>query len=224
MWLEILIFGGINFLHFLMFHPKSQTLTLNPMSKMATLMNRILTVGAVAGMLASCTSSKIGLVNTPPANPSVAATAPVTPSEEAAPAAAQGAPVADEYAAASKDVATAATATAISPLEKAAREQTTTAAAPKGEVKKLSLAQRVVAKTLVKKLQKAEKKFDIKKEKAGKAAKVDPTVRVGLIIALVGLLLILVGGLASSGGVAAIGFLGLIVGGVILLLALLEVI
>jgi small-conductance mechanosensitive channel len=220
MWLEILIFGGINFLHFLMFHPKSQTLTLNPMSKMATLMNRILTVGAVAGMLASCTSSKIGLVNTP----SVAATAPVAPSEEAAPAAAQGAPAADEYAAASEDVATAATATTISPLEKAAREQTTTAAAPKGEVKKLSLAQRVVAKTLVKKLQKAEKKFDIKKEKAGKAAKVDPTVRVGLIIALVGLLLILVGGLASSGGVAAIGFLGLIVGGVILLLALLEVI
>jgi hypothetical protein len=192
------------------------------MSKMATFMNRVLAVGAVAGLLASCTSSKIGIVHTTPVAPSVAATAPTAPADEVAPAAAQGAPAIDAYASTGEDVATVATATAVSPLEKAAREQAT--AAPKGEVKKLSLAERVVAKALVKQLQKAEKKFDIKKEKARKAGKADPQVRTGIIIALVGLGLLLVGALTGLWFLYTLGGLGITVGLVIILLAALDVI
>jgi hypothetical protein len=190
------------------------------MSKMATIMNRVLAVGAVAGLLASCTSSKIGMVHTTPVAPSVAATAPVAPADEAAPAAAQGAPASEAYASTGKAVATVATATAVSPLEKAAREQAT--AAPKGEVKKLSLAQRVVAKALVKKLQKAEKKFDVKKQKEGKVA--DPQVRTGIIIALVGLGVLLVGALTGLWFLYTLGGLGITVGLVVILLAALDVI
>jgi Flp pilus assembly protein TadB len=120
-------------------------------------------------------------------------------------------------------VAAVATATAASPLEKAAREQAT-AAAPKAEAKKLSMAQRVVAKALVKKLQKAEKKFDIKKEKARKAGKADPTVRTGIIIAVVGLAILLVGAIISSGLLYGLGGVGITVGLVIILLAALDVI
>jgi hypothetical protein len=185
-------------------------------------MNRVLAVGAVAGLLASCTSSKIGIVHTTPVAPSVAATAPTAPADEVAPAAAQGAPAIDAYASTGEDVATVATATAVSPLEKAAREQAT--AAPKGEVKKLSLAERVVAKALVKQLQKAEKKFDIKKEKARKAGKADPQVRTGIIIALVGLGLLLVGALTGLWFLYTLGGLGITVGLVIILLAALDVI
>ncbi len=192
------------------------------MSKMATFMNRVLAVGAVAGLLASCTSSKIGMVHTTPVAPSVAATAPVAPADEAAPAAAQGAPASEAYASTREDVATVATATAGSTLEKAARERAT--AAPKGEAKKLSLAERVVAKALVKKLQKAEKKFDVKKEKAGKAAKADPTVRTGIIIAVVGLAVLLLGALLSNGLLWGLGGVGITVGLVIILLAALDVI
>jgi Flp pilus assembly protein TadB len=121
------------------------------------------------------------------------------------------------------DVATVATATAVSPLEKAAQEQKT-AAAPKGEVKKLSLAERVVAKALVNKLQKAEKKFDLKKEKARKAGKADPQVRTGIIIALVGLGLLLVGALTGLWFLYTLGGLGITVGLVVILLAALDVI
>ncbi|HEX8529051.1 MAG TPA: hypothetical protein VF646_03480 [Cytophagales bacterium] len=186
---------------------------------MATFMNRILAVGAVAGLLASCTSSKIGLVNTAPANPSVAVTA---PSDEAAPAAAQGAPAGEAYASTAENVAAVATGTAVSPLEKAAREQAAVATAPKGEAKKLSTVERVVAKALVKKLQKAEKKFDVKKQKAGKAA--DPQVRTGIIIALVGLGLLLVGALTGLWFLYTLGGLGITVGLVVILLAALDVI
>ena len=194
------------------------------MSKMATFMNRVLAVGAVAGFLASCTSSKIGMVHTTPVAPSVAATAPVTPSDEAAPAAAQGAPAAEAYAATGEDMATVATATAVSPLEKAAREQATVAAAPKSTAQKLSAAQRVVAKALVKKLQKAEKKFDIKKEKARKAGKADPTVRTGLIIALIGLGVLVLAAILSNGFLWGLGGVGITVGLVIIVLAALDVI
>ncbi len=190
------------------------------MSKMATFMNRILAAGAVAGLLASCTSSKIGLVNTAPANPSVAVTAPAAPADEAAPAAAQGAPAAEAYASTAENVAAVATEAAVSPLEKAAREHV--AVAPKGEVKKLSGVERVVAKALVKKLQKAEKKFDVKKQKAGKAA--DPQVRTGIIIALVGLGLLLVGALTGLWFLYTLGGLGITVGLVVILLAALDVI
>ncbi len=191
------------------------------MSKMATFMNRILAVGAVAGMLASCTSSKIGLNHTAPTNPSVAATAPAVPADEAAPAAAQGAPAAEAYASTAEHVAAVATETAVSPLEKAVREQAT-AVAPKGEAKKLSAVERVVAKALVKKLQKAEKKFDVKKQKSGKAA--DPQVRTGIIIALVGLGLLLVGALTGLWFLYTLGGLGITVGLVVILLAALDVI
>ena len=216
MWFEMRIFGAIDFLRSTMFNP--QTKTLNFMSKMATFMNRLLAVGAIAGMLASCTSSKIGMVNTAPTNPSVAATA---PADEVAPAAAQGAPAAEAYASTAEDVAPVATATAVSPLEKAAREQAITAA-PKAEAKKLSAAERLVAKALVKKLQKAEKKFDLKKEKAGKAA--DPQVRTGIIIALVGLGLLLIGALTGLWFLYTLGGLGITVGLVVILLAALDVI
>ncbi len=187
------------------------------MSKMATFMNRVLAVGAVAGLLASCTSSKIGLVNTAPANPSIAVTA---PADEAAPAAAQGAPADEAYASTAENVAAVAIETAVSPLEKAAREQAI-ATAPKGEAKKLSGVERVVAKALVKKLQKAEKKFDVKKQKAGKA---DPQVRTGIIIALVGLGLLLVGALTGLWFLYTLGGLGITVGLVVILLAALDVI
>jgi hypothetical protein len=193
------------------------------MSKMATFMNRILAVGAVAGMLASCTSSKIGLVNTAPANQSVAAAAPVA-QEEAAPAAAQGAPAAEAYAATGEDVVTVATETAVSPLEKAAREQATVAAAPKSTIQKLSAAQRLVAKAVVKKLDKAQKKFDVKKEKARKAGKADPQVRTGIIIALVGLAVLVLGALLNNGLLWGLGGVGITVGLVIILLAALDVI
>ncbi len=193
------------------------------MSKMATFMNRILAVGAVAGMLASCTSSKIGLVNTPPANPSVAATAPAAPADESAPAAAQGAPATEAYASSAENVATVATETAVSPLEKATREQAATATA-KGQTNKLSGAKRAIAKVLVKKLEKAQKKFDIKKEKAQKAGKADPTVRTGIIIAVVGLGILLVGAIVNSALLYGLGSLGIVVGLVIVLLAALDVI
>jgi Flp pilus assembly protein TadB len=91
-------------------------------------------------------------------------------------------------------------------------------------VKKLSLAERVVAKALVKQLQKAEKKFDIKKEKARKAGKADPQVRTGIIIALVGLGLLLVGALTGLWFLYTLGGLGITVGLVIILLAALDVI
>lgn len=190
------------------------------MSKMATFMNRVLAVGAVAGLLASCTSSKIGMVHQTATHPAVTATAPAAPDADAAPAAAQGAPATEAYASTADDAAVVAAATPVTTLEKAAREQAT-AAAPKAPAKKLSLAQRVVAKALVKKLQKAEKKFDVKKEKAGKA---DPQVRTGIIIALVGLGVLLVGALTGLWFLYTLGGLGITIGLVVILLAALDVI
>lgn len=189
------------------------------MSKVATFMNRVLAVGAVAGLLASCTSSKIGMVHQAP-NQQTAVTAPVAPDADAAPAAAQGAPAPEAYASTADDAATVASATPVNTLEKAAREQAT-APAPKATAKKLSVAERVVAKALVKKLQKAEKKFDIKKQKAGKA---DPQVRTGIIIALVGLGVLLVGAITGLWFLYTLGGLGITIGLVIILLAALDVI
>ena len=120
-------------------------------------------------------------------------------------------------------------------MESAATEETTAstqhAAPAKQEVKAgkenkvKSLPAKILMKTAVKKLEKAQKKMDIKAEKAAKEGKaMDQQVKVGIIIAVVGLLLIIVGAAAYSGVLAGLGSLALVVGLVVILLAALEVI
>jgi hypothetical protein len=88
-----------------------------------------------------------------------------------------------------------------------------------------SLPAKMLMKTAVKKLEKAQKKMDIKAEKAAKEGKqLDQQVKVGIIIAVIGLLLIIVGAAAYSGVLAGLGSLALVVGLVVILLAALEVI
>lgn len=169
-------------------------------------------------MLASCTSSKISQVNPAPADRTVAAVAPAPQEAEAAPAAAQGAP-AEAYASAGSGAAVVAPVTT---LEKAVQENAVTAAAPKKEAKKLSAPARLATKMLVKKLEKAQKKFDGKKQKAGKVD--DPQIRTGIIIALVGLGVLLVGALTGLWFLYTLGGIGITVGLVIILLAALDVI
>ncbi len=193
------------------------------MSKLATLMNRVLAAGAVAGLLASCTSSKIGMVHQTSTQPAVTATAPVAPDADVAPAAAQGAPAAEAYASTADEAAPVAAATPATTLEKAAREQAT-AAAPQAPAKKLSLAERAVAKALVKKIQKAEKKFDLKKEKARKAGKAEGQVRTGIIVAVIGLGLLLLGAILGINLLWGLGGVAIAVGLIIILLAALDVI
>jgi Flp pilus assembly protein TadB len=110
----------------------------------------------------------------------------------------------------------------VSTMEKARQESLTKHQAPKAEAKKLSLPARLAAKALVKKLQKADNKFDLKKEKAGKVS--DPQIRTGIIIALVGLGLTLVGALTGLWFLYTLGGIGITVGLVIILLAALDVI
>jgi len=182
-------------------------------------MSRLLAVVAVTGMLTSCGSSKISLLHTAPAGQTAAAAVPVNGAAEDAPAAAQTAPSAEAYASVAEE-ATAVT-TVPTTLEKAARE---TAAKPhQTEAKKLSLPARMVAKALVKKMEKAEKKFDGQKNQSKKAVS-DPQIRTGIIIALVGLGLILVGALIGSGLLYGLGGIGVTVGLIIILLAALDVI
>lgn len=193
------------------------------MKKARTFFNHLLTLGAVAGMLASCTSSKIGLMNTTPANQTIAV-APQTDLQESAPAAAQGAQTADVYASATEEMAPV---TTVNTIEKARQENLTTTQTPQAQAKKQSLANRMVTKALVRKLEKASNKFDLKQEKAKKAGKVaDPTVRLGIIVAAVGLGLILIAAIAGpgSGFLYGLGSIALVVGLVIVLLAALDVI
>jgi small-conductance mechanosensitive channel len=94
-----------------------------------------------------------------------------------------------------------------------------------GKQEKVSLPAKMLMKTAVRKIEKAQKRMDIKAEKAAKQGKaIDQQVKIGIIIALIGLLLIIVGGAAASGALAGIGGLALIVGLVVILLAALEVI
>jgi hypothetical protein len=90
---------------------------------------------------------------------------------------------------------------------------------------KVSLAEKVLMKTAVRKIEKAQKRMDIKAEKAAKQGKaIDQQVKVGIIIAVIGLLLLIVGGAAVVPVLYVLGSLGLVVGLVIILLAALEVI
>ncbi len=175
-------------------------------------------------MMASCTSSKIGLVNTAPANQTFAATAPAADPAQWAPAAAQGAPADEAYASASAEMPAAAT---ISAFEQAKQENLTGTRSARTEAKKPSLATRMVTKALVKKLEKADGKFDLRQDKAKKAGKVtDPTIRLGIIVAAVGLGLILLAALLGPGGgiFYGLGSIALLVGLIIILLAALDVI
>jgi hypothetical protein len=90
---------------------------------------------------------------------------------------------------------------------------------------KVSLAEKMLMKTAVRKIEKAKKRMDIKAEKAAKEGKaMDQQVKVGIIIAVIGLLLLIVGGAAVVPVLYVLGSLGLVVGLVIILLAALEVI
>ncbi len=84
---------------------------------------------------------------------------------------------------------------------------------------------KILLKTAVKKIEKAQKRMDIKAEKAAKKGKaLDQQVKVGIIIAVIGLLLLIVGAAAYSGILYGLGGLALVVGLVVILLAALEVI
>ncbi len=179
----------------------------------------MLAAGAVAAALASCSSSRTGLVNTTTIDQPPVAVAPVAVEAAESSAAAQGAPSTEEYASAAEETASVAQ---VSALEKARKEsKEVTAAAPRKEAKKASLPQRLAAKALVKKMEKAGRKFDVKKEKA---AKVDQQIRTGIIVAAVGLGFIVLAALTGSGVLYSLGVIGILVGGVIILLAALDVI
>ncbi len=99
----------------------------------------------------------------------------------------------------------------------------------KGIGKKLAaLPAKMAMKSAIKKIEKAEKSFDIKKGEKAKAGKaMDPTVRTGIIVAAVGLLLIIIAGIIGGGGsglIYSIGGIALTVGLVVILLAALDVI
>ncbi len=88
-----------------------------------------------------------------------------------------------------------------------------------------SLPAKILMKTAVRKIEKAQKRMDIKAQKAAKEGKaLDQQVKVGIIIALIGLLLLIVGAAAVSGVLYGLGGLALVVGLVVILLAALEVI
>lgn len=80
-------------------------------------------------------------------------------------------------------------------------------------------------KVVAKKAEKAQRKFDIKKEKAAKAGKaLDPDVRTGILIGALGLILLIVGVALNSGLVYTLGGIGLTVGLIVIILAALDVI
>lgn len=189
------------------------------MERVRTFMNRILALGVAAGLLASCSSSKIGMIQTAPVDQNVAITAPATEQEDSAPAAAQGAQSDPVYASTSGDMATV---TTVNVLDQARQESKAVAAATahKKEAKKVSLPARLAAKAVMKKLEKASHKFDVKKDKAVS----DPQIRTGIIIALVGLGLTLVGALTGLWFLYTLGGIGITVGLIIILLAALDVI
>ena len=86
----------------------------------------------------------------------------------------------------------------------------------------------VLVKGALKKAEKVQKKFDIKREKAAKAGKaLDPDIRTGILIGALGLVLIIVAAvIGGSGGglIYTLGAIGLTVGLVIIILAALDVI
>lgn len=188
------------------------------MKKVSAFFDRVLTAGAIAAILASCSSSRTSLVNPPSVDQTPLTYTSVAVEAAEAPAAAQGAPATEVYASAAQETATVAQ---TSTLEKASLENKPAAALNK-EARKASLPARLAAKALVKKLEKAGHKFDAKKEKA---AKVDQQIRTGIIVAAVGLGLIVLSALVGGSGVLyPLGIIGLLAGGVIILLAALDVI
>lgn len=86
-------------------------------------------------------------------------------------------------------------------------------------------AAKVLLKTVVKKAEKAQKKFDIKKEKAAKAGKaMDPDIRTGILIGALGLILIIIAAAIASNLVYTLGGIALTIGLVVIILAALDVI
>lgn len=107
--------------------------------------------------------------------------------------------------------------------EKAATDKQVKKASAGSKLK--SLPAKILMKTAVRKIEKAQKRMDIKAEKAAKEGKaLDQQVKIGIIIAVIGLLLLIVGAAAYSGILYGLGGLALVVGLVIILLAALEVI
>ncbi|QHT70208.1 DUF2207 domain-containing protein [Rhodocytophaga rosea] len=82
---------------------------------------------------------------------------------------------------------------------------------------------KMALKAAVKKVEKAHKKFDIRKDK--KANALDPDIRTGILIGVLGLALIIIGSLITDGGLLyTLGAIGVTVGLVIIILAALDVI
>lgn len=84
---------------------------------------------------------------------------------------------------------------------------------------------KVLLKTIAKKAEKAQRKFDIKKEKAAKAGKaMDPDIRTGILIGALGLVLIIIGAALSNGLLYTLGGIGVTIGLIVIILAALDVI
>jgi hypothetical protein len=102
-------------------------------------------------------------------------------------------------------------------------EQTKSANAVQAAKKVKSPFVKMALKAAVKKVEKAHKKFDIRKDK--KANALDPDIRTGILIGVLGLALIIVGAIIADGGLLyTLGSIALTVGLVVIILAALDVI
>lgn len=88
-----------------------------------------------------------------------------------------------------------------------------------------ALPAKILLKAALKKVEKAEKKRDIKNQKAAEAGKaLDPDIRTGILIGALGLILIIIGAAVASSLLYTLGGIGLTVGLIVIILAALEVI
>jgi septum formation inhibitor MinC len=126
-------------------------------------------------------------------------------------------------AAATQNRVTSVPASAYATAQQMQLEQNKMASAVKATKKVKSPLVKMALKAAVKKVEKAQKKFDIRKDK--KANALDPTIRTGILIGVLGLALIIIGAIVANGGLLyTLGSIALTVGLVVIILAALDVI
>jgi hypothetical protein len=206
------------------FFPGDHPLNLNPincMKSFPTSPKQLSIYGAVTVLFfqMACSSPKIAQVST--ADVSQLQVASAMPADEITAVPDQ---LNDEPAAASTQ--TTITSTPASVYETAKQmqqEQKKKANALQAAKKVKSPFVKMALKAAVKKVEKAHKKFDIRKDK--KANALDPDIRTGILIGVLGLALIIVGAIVADGGLLyTLGSIALTVGLVVIILAALDVI
>jgi hypothetical protein len=204
----------------------TQTYT-NPMKCFPTSPKQLSVYGAAAVLFfqMACSSPKIAHVsNSPQQQPVTQAMLPADAFSNADELTATTDQLSDEpAAAATQNRVTSIPASAYATAQQMQLEQNKMANAVKATKKMKSPLVKMALKAAVKKVEKAQKKFDIRKDK--KANALDPTIRTGILIGVLGLALIIIGAIVANGGLLyTLGSIALTVGLVVIILAALDVI